>query len=150
MPEYGEFEYGEELYGDGGTPPDVVPPGRVSWKFYDGATTYNLPVNPNAASTPKRKRTLTYQATAAGNQIKYEGRSSPNIINFSGDILNEAQFRSFQVWTRKRKQVRITDDLGQNFWVYFKSFSPSRQKAQEYNWMMSYSVEAFVLDRGSV
>lgn len=149
MPEYGEFLYGEELYGSGDVSPDIVPSERVAWKFYDGTNTYLLPVNPNAASMPSKKRNLTYQATPTGGQITYEGRKTPNVLNFSGDILQESQYNSFRLWFLKRKQVRITDDLGQNFWVYLTSFSPSRQKSREYDWMMTYSAEAFVLDRGS-
>lgn len=149
MPIYGEFKYGERLYGDGPSP-DVVPSERVAWEFYDGTTTYRLPVNPNAATMPEKKRNLTYQPTSCGGQITYEGRRSPNILSFSGDILEEGQYNAFRLWMYKRKQVRITDDLDRSFWVYLTSFSPTRQKSQEYDWMMTYSAEAFILDRGSV
>lgn len=147
---FGDADFGEELFGDGGASPDVHPSERVAWQFFDGVSTYELPVNPNSATSPDRKRNLTEQATAAGSKIAYEGRRSPNVLTFSGDILEEAQYNAFRTWFRKRKQVRVRDDLGRSFWVYITGFSPQRQPSIQFEWMMTYTAEAFVLDRGAV
>jgi len=132
-----------------GVPPAwIVGESRIAWRFFDGTVSYVLPVNPSTASMPTKNKTITYQATCAGKQIAYEGRSEPGRISFSGVILEEAQLRAFENWFNKRKQIQITDDLGQKFWVYLKSFSPTRRKNNDYDWLIDYSAEGTVLDRG--
>jgi len=150
MAKFGQFQYGEEEYGAVETSFDAPLLERVAWTFFDGTTTYQLPVNPDSASMPSHfaQRKITYQATCAGAQVIYEGRREPHKVSFSGVILEEAQYNSFKTWVNKSKQIRITDDLGQKFWVYLKSFSPTRRKDSVYDWLMDYSAEGFVLDRG--
>jgi len=150
MAGFGEFEFGEEYFGDGGLDPDAPVLTRVAWIFFDGVTTYELPVNPDSASTPApfSPKKLSFQPTCAGAQVIYEGRAEPKKISFSGVILTEAQYNSFRTWVNKNKQIRITDDLGQKFWVYLKSFSPTRRSDTVYDWLMDYTAEGFVLDRG--
>ena len=120
---------------------------RIAWTFYDGTTTYSLPVNPESASMPSLTKTISKQNTAAGAQILYEGRQEPKKISFSGVILLEEHFRAFQDWAVKGKQIRITDDLGQSDWVFLKSFSPMGRNSTDFPWLLDYSVEGFVLDR---
>ena len=142
---YGIPHYGESLYGAG--LPRTPATGRIAWTFYDGSIRYELPVNPDSAKMPTKEKKVTIQATAAGTQIIYEGRKDPKKISFSGVILEEAQYNSFKEWVNTNKQIQITDDLGQKFWVYLTTFSPKRRKSIDYAWLMDYSVEGFVLDR---
>lgn len=146
---FDEFDFGDELFGSG-TDPDEIVRGRVAWIFYDGNSTYQLPVNPNSASMPEITHKITARATASGGQILTKGRREPGKIRFSGVILSEAQYRNFRSWITLRKQIRITDDLGENYWVYLTSFSPTRTRSSDYPWFMDYSVDGFVLSRGSI
>ena len=144
---FGTDVFDEGVFG-GGLPPDVPRPGRVAWTFYDGVDTYEFLVNPDTASMPTRQKNLTFQATTAGRQVPYEGRPDVGVLRFSGVILHEAQYHAFKNWVSKRKQVQVKDDLDQRYWVYLKNFLPTRVNAIEYPWMMNYSIEGVVLDRG--
>ena len=151
MSRFGQFQFGEDVFGDEGTGgagplPDEF--GRISWNFFDGANSYDLPVNPDSAKMPSVKKQTTTKATAAGRQVIYQGKFSVPEFDFSGVILKEDELRSFEEWVDKRKQIRITDDLGMKYWVYFKTFSPKREKNNTYKWYHTYSVSGVLLDRG--
>lgn len=153
MGRFGTFEFSEEVFGSEGgeSPSDPFPSithERIAWKFFDGENVYNLPVNPHSATMPVKKRRLTHQPTCAGRVVTYEGRPEAQIFNFSGVILNEEQYRLFSSWVRKSKQIQITDDLGQSYWVYFKTFEPKRKRNNSYDWYMDYAISGVVLDRG--
>lgn len=148
---FGDFDFGDDVFGgDSPENPDAPLTQRVAWVFYDGVDTYVLPVNPDSASMPTPNRTLTFQATCTGKQVIYEGRPQTKKISFSGVTIEEGQYQAFKNWVNKRKQIQITDDLGQKYWVYLKSFKPQRRRNDTYPWLMDYSAEGVVLDRGSV
>ncbi len=139
---YGKFPVGG---GDSGVSV-LASGGRVPWDLYDGSVSYQLMVNPDTATMPSIKRTVTARPTCSGRQVTYEGKPSIPEISFSGVILEEAQFRAFEEWVSLRKLVRITDDLGMKYWVYLKNFSPQRQKVTEYPWYHTYSVSGVLAD----
>ena len=150
MSVFGSFKFGEEVFGGsgGGIPPTPNFDERIPWTIanYSGGQTYAFEINPLDATVPSFKRTITTQSTAAGRQINYEGRRQPQTITVSGTILSEDQYNTMDAWARVRKQVKITDDLGEGFWVYVERFSPTRQKSTQFPWHMEYSLEATVLD----
>lgn len=149
MPGFGVDLFGEDVFGPWGNL-DVLPSGRVAWRFFDGVDTYLLPVNPQTASMPSMKRSITQKATTAGIQVLYEGLPDVKTMTFSGVIMNETQWDLLRLWVRKRKQIQITDDLGAANWVYITSFRPSRNKNNTYEWLMDYTAEATVVDRGAI
>lgn len=150
LPRFGTFKFGEEVFAEEGD--TTLPPGvfkeRVAWNFFDGTNSYDLPVNPDAASMPGPKRNIITKPTCAGRQVMMEGKKEVGQISFSGVILEEEHLRAFEEWALKRKQVRITDDLGRKYWIYIKTFSPSRQKNNTYEWYHTYTVNGIVMDRG--
>lgn len=152
MARFGQFNFGEDVFGDG-TPDSTGGPlpdeyGRVAWNFFDGVNSYDLPINPDSATMPSIKRQTTTKATASGRQVMYQGKPLVPEFFFSGVILSENEYRAFEEWVDKRKQIRITDDLGMKYWVYFKSFSPTRVKDSRYPWHHTYSAAGVLLDRG--
>lgn len=120
----------------------------VKWSFYDGTTTYTFEINPSDGGSPSRKKSITYKSTAApdGKTLIFEGRDQPITVSFSGTLLTQAQYDAFETWFDKRQQVRITDDLGRQYWIYIESFDPKRVRARSHPWKHTYSIEATVLD----
>lgn len=120
----------------------------VKWQFYDGSTTEVFEVNPNEGGSPTRRKTMTYKNTAApdGKTLVFEGRDEPGEISFSGTLLTQEQFDMFEEWWDKRQQVRITDDLGRQYWVYIHTFDAKRIRARSHPWKHEYTVEATILD----
>ena len=151
MSKYGEFKYGEGVFGSSGGSSPIFPSEvdeRVAWRFFDGVNAYDLLVNPSAATMPVQKKRLNYKPTTAGRVVTYEGRPEVPTFNLSGTTLTEEQYRNFVSWSKLRKQIRITDDLGQEYWVYIKTYEPSRRNSHEYPWLMDYTISGVVLDRG--
>lgn len=147
---YGSFLYGEDEYGDdsGGLLPIEITGERVPWTFqgYDSEDTYEFAINPLDCSIPSLKKNITTQNTAAGALLYFEGRPTVPTMSFSGTILTEAHYTAMKTWSNVDKQVAVIDDLGRKYWVYIKTFSPTRQYHAEYPWRHEFSVEAIVLD----
>lgn len=123
---------------------------RIAWTFYDPAEdeTYSWEINPNEGGYPSRTKNVLFEATAApnGQTVAQEGRDTPETFSFSGVILTESQFNTLNTWYEKRNQILLTDDLGREFWIYIKTFSPTRQRSAKYPWRHDYSIEAIILD----
>lgn len=149
MSKFSLTDFGEGTFGTL-EHPDTVRSERVAWTFSDGTTIYEMEVNPNAATMPSIERTITQRATTAGRQVIYEGKPTVKNLNFSGVILEEAQYRSMLEWSNKHKQIRIKDDLDDVYWVYLMNFQPKRVRKNDHDWYMEYSVEGVVLDRGAI
>lgn len=149
---FGEFLFGADVFGGtgGGVTPPPTSPSSNRWLLvnYSGGELSTFEINPEAASMPSFKRTLSVQSTVAGGQVLYEGREEPQKISFSGTLLTETQYNMLDVWSRVKKQVKIVDDLGQGFWVFIESFSPTRERNSQYPWMMTYRIECTILDWG--
>lgn len=120
----------------------------VRWKFFDGVTEVEFPINPSEGGSPQYEKNFVFEDTSApeGKTLVFEGRDSPKPLNFSGVILTEAHYDFMIEWWDKRNQVRITDDLGREFWVIIKSFRPKRERAHSYPWKHSFDVEAVIVD----
>jgi hypothetical protein len=124
----------------------------VRWKFFDPIDdeTYVFPVNPNEGGTGDRTKNISQQATAApeGKTLLFEGRDSPETINLSGVVLEQAQLDAFNTWFDKRHQIRVTDDLGRQYWAYMTRFSATRNRRRSHPWHHSYTMELLVVDQG--
>lgn len=120
------------------------------WSFYDPFTseTYTFQVNPKEGGTPAYKRKFSYQATAAasGKTLVFEGRAEPFSVDFSGTLLTEGQLNAFVQWWEKRNQIKLTDDLGREYWVVIEEFVPKRERAMHYPFKHSYTCKATVVD----
>lgn len=122
----------------------------VRWTLHDPTVpeTYTFHVNPNAGGTPGITKNLTTEVTAApdGSAIIFEGRPEPQTLSFSGVILEQAHLDALMTWFQKEHQLRLTDDLGRQYWVYLKSFTPTRERARSHAWKHTYTAEATILD----
>lgn len=123
---------------------------RVPWKFDDPVTLeqYSFEVNPNEHQQPQRRKKIVTEDTCApdGRTILFEGRREVKKTTWSGIILTQEQFDEFDTWFEKPYQVKLTDDRGQEYWVYLESWEPTRQRAQHYPWKHQYSMTAYILD----
>lgn len=123
--------------------------GPVRWTFYDptNSTTYTFPINPSEGGSPIHKKTMTYQNTLSpgGRVLIFEGQTEAQEVEFSGTILDQAQYDAMVLWFNKRHQIRLTDDLGRQFNIYITEFTPKRERAYHHPWKHSYSVKYVVM-----
>jgi hypothetical protein len=122
----------------------------VKWTLYDPIDEdgYTFEINPNEGGTPSRKKTLTYQATAApdGKTLMFEGREEPQELQVSGVLLSAEQLAAFNAWMDKHHQVLLTDDLHRQFWIYMTALEPTRQRARSHPYKHQYSLTYTILD----
>ena len=153
MARFGTFDFGEELFGDGssgGVLPEPTFLVRVPWVLQEihDPDLYEFAVNPLDVQMSGIRKTFTTQKTSNGKNVVSQGRNQVQTMSFSGTILTEIHLEILREWMRKEKQVSITDDLGQQTWVYFTRFSPTRRYSPQYPWRHEYSAEATILSWG--
>lgn len=121
----------------------------VRWTLYDpvSAETYTMQINPNDGGSRQYKKNVSYQNTSAqdGNTLVHEGRDEPHTLEWSGVILEQQHLEDLIGWFNKRRQVRLTDDLGRESWIYITGLSPKRVRAATRPWKHEYSCSAIVV-----
>ena len=124
---------------------------RIAWRFEDPVegTTELMEINPNAGASPAYEKNLTKHTTTAPGAdaavIVFEGSDNVIQFDFSGVILTEAQYEFLYNAWRKRHPVKLTDDLGRSFVIYFESFKPTRKLSRTYPWRHEYQATTVVI-----
>jgi len=123
----------------------------VRWQIYDPDTagTWVFPINPASGALPSRERPIAQQAVSAtdsGAVLLFEGSESAKVIGWDGTIVSEQFYRDMEAWFEKRRQVQLTDDLGNTWWVYLTKFTPKRMNRHNYPWAMTYDAECLIID----
>jgi hypothetical protein len=124
---------------------------RIAWRWEDltEGTVLYMPLNPNSGASPAYQKNLTKQTTTApgtqGSTIISEGADAPPTFSFSGVILTQEHYEFILTLWQKRHLLRLTDDLGRSFTLYFESFSPQRELSAHYPWRHTYEASAVVV-----
>ncbi len=124
----------------------------VRWEFFDPvlSSTYVFDVNPNDGGSPSYEKTITQESTSApdGKPLIFEGQDQVNRLEWSGVILTQAHYDAYVTWWQKRRQIKLTDDYGRQFWIYLTSFKPTRRITGQrtYPWRHDFNVTAVILD----
>lgn len=122
----------------------------VRWQIFDPDTddTWVFPMNPREGAMPSREKNVVQQAVAASdshNVLLFEGQDNPSRLAWEGTIYTQEFYLAMEDWFRKRRQVQLTDDLGQTWWVYLTKFDPRRINRHSHPWAMTYSVECLIV-----
>lgn len=122
----------------------------VRWKFFDpiANVTYTVPINPSAYSEAAFTKTLTYQSTSAadGSTLMFEGRDAVQEISFTGVALEQTHIDALISWWALRHQVKMTDDFGNELWIYLTSITRTRKRSITYPHKRDYEMKAVILD----
>lgn len=124
---------------------------RIPWRWEDltDGTVLYMPLNPNEGASPSYEKTLTKQTTTApglaGSTIISEGADTPPSFSFSGVILTQEHYEFILNLWSKRHLLRLTDDLGRSFTLYFETFSPKRVRSSSYPWRHTYEASTVVV-----
>ena len=111
------------------------------------ANTYTFDMNPSQASSPVRRRNVTYQTTAGvnGRVLLFEGRAEPPTIQVQGTLLEQAQYTALDTWAKKRAMIDIVDDLGRTFRAVIQTFDATRIRSVTKPWRHDYTIDATVI-----
>lgn len=119
------------------------------WIFEDpsASETYTWEINPRDGGSPQYEKTINYQNTTApdGKTVIFEGLDKPLELEWSGVILSQDHYETLIEWFEKRRQIKLTDDLGRIYWVYITAFLPSRRRAVGRPYKHDYTMKATVL-----
>ena len=124
---------------------------RIGWIFEDAVegTTQIMSINPNEGASPSYQKSLTKATTTAPGEdaraLIFEGTDQLPQFDISGVILTQAQYEFLYNAWNKRHPVKLTDDLGRTFLIYFESFQPKRKRSRIYPWRHEYQASAVVL-----
>lgn len=120
------------------------------WTMWDpeSDTTLTFPMNPVEGSLPSFEANITQHPTVApdGMVLLFEGRDAAQTFPFSGWVLTQTHYQFLVNWFRLKRQVRVTDDLGNQFWLYLTKFTPTRKRSINFDWLIEYDAEAIILD----
>lgn len=118
------------------------------WNFTDNVVSqsYNFDVNPNRGGTPSFEKNLSYSSTPAGSPIVFEGRDKPRTFTVSGVLREESQLIALQTWFDKEYQIRITDDLGRQFWIYITDLQFERAQTRRWPFRHTFTINYLEVD----
>lgn len=122
----------------------------VRWKFFDPILDqeFVFTFNPSEVSLPSYEKNITSRQTTAsdGKAILFESQANVLEIGFNGVLFEESDYDWFLTWFNKKYQVKLTDDLGNEFWCYLTSFSSDRRRSFHHDWCMDYKAKAVIVD----
>jgi hypothetical protein len=120
----------------------------VKWIFEDASVpeTYTFAVNP-VQNDFSLQKSLIQQKTLApdGQTILFEGRDEPRKFSFDGTLLEADQHDKFVEWFEKRRQIKVTDDLGAETLIYITNYTTQRGWRQSHPNRRTYTVDAVVV-----
>lgn len=126
-------------------------PGPVRWVLFDptNSSSYSFHINPKAGGSPLYRKSMTYMNTLApgGKVLMFEGQTEPQNVEFSGVILEQAQYDALALWFNKRYQLQLTDDLGRVFIIYITEYTPTREWSRSHQWRHSYTVKYTIMSQ---
>lgn len=122
------------------------------WTLYDPATseTYTFPRNPSEVTMPGIKTGVTFSNTSApegeGHTLVFAGQEAPGEFDCKGVFLTKAERDAIMAWVRKKNQVLLTDDLDEEYWVWFDSLTMPRKNTVNHELRITYSLHGYIID----
>lgn len=104
---------------------------------------YVMAVNPNDGGSPTIQKNILMSQTVGPNRVNIlqEGTSQAPVIAFSGVVLTQGQLEAMEKWFDRRVFIKLTDDLGREFYGVFSKWTPKRQRRASNFWYHTYDAE---------
>lgn len=116
------------------------PEPHVSIMYHQTPVTYTMEINPNDGGSPSISKSVLMTQSVGPNRVNIlqEGQSQAPVLQFSGIILGQDELESLEYWYDKRIFIKVTDDLGREFYGVFSTFAPHRQRRVSNFWYHTY------------
>ncbi len=116
---------------------------QVSFSYTSEVEDYVWEINPNDGGSPAITKNLTISNSVGPNRvgIVQEGQSSPPVLSFGGVILTQEHYETLETWFDRRIFIKLTDDLGREFYGVFTRFTPRRVRRPSRPWYHTYEAE---------
>lgn len=115
----------------------------ISLEYAELAEQYVMEINPNDGGAASIQKNILMNQTVGPNRVNIlqEGTSQAPTLNFSGVILTQAQLEAMERWFDRRVFIKLTDDLGREYYGVFSKFAPKRQRRASNFWYHLYDAE---------
>lgn len=113
------------------------------WKKGPKPWTWTVDVNPNDGGSPNAQKQVLAAQNAGPNRgiILQEGSMGVATLGFSGVMLTQHHYETFEFWYSKRLILDLTDDLGRTFRGLMVNFTPTRTRRAFNPWFHTYNCE---------
>lgn len=126
----------------------------VKWVFEDVYGTgpaphaYTWTVNPNDGGSPTIEKNMNILMNVGPNRksLVQEGQSSVPMIEFAGVIITQEQYEAMEMWFDRRILIKLTDDLGRQFFGIFSKWAPKRVRKAGNFWYHTYDASFHIME----
>lgn len=119
---------------------NASPTPHVTVNWTPVAADYTWEINPNDGGALEVQKNLQIAQNTGPNRVNIvqEGQSQAPVMNFSGTILTQGQLETMEKWFDRRVFIRLTDDLGRQYYGIFSQFQPKRVRRASNFWYHTY------------
>lgn len=120
------------------------------WTFHDEVAMedWTFTINPREVTEPGVDKQVSSLGTTApdGLPILFEAQAPAQDISWKGLLLDVATRETFKYWARKRNQILLTNDMGEELWIYIDKFKPNRKRVASRPYKAEYDLHAWIVD----
>lgn len=104
---------------------------------------YTFLINPNDGGAATIQKSISMTQTVGPNRVNIlqEGQNQAPTLDFSGFILEQTQLEALETWYDRRTLIKVTDDLGREYYGVFNKFTPKRIRRASNFWYHQYEAE---------
>jgi hypothetical protein len=115
----------------------------ISLEFTEQADRYVMAINPNDGGAISVQKNIMMSQTVGPNRVNIlqEGTSQAPLLTFSGVILTQDQLEAMERWYDRRVFIKLTDDLGRQYFGVFSKWAPKRIRRASNFWFHTYEAE---------
>lgn len=116
---------------------------HVTIHYQQDPVSWEMDINPDDGGTPSVTKNMLMSQTVGPNRVNIvqEGRSTAPVMTFSGVILTQEHLEAMEEWFDRRTFIKVTDDLGREFYGVFSAWTPHRQRRARNYWYHTYDAQ---------
>lgn len=120
-----------------------LPTPSVEVAYVQTNVAYQFEINPNDNGAVSIQKSIMMNQTTGPNRVNIlqEGQNQAPLLDFSGVILTQTQLEAMETWYDRRVFIKITDDLGREYYGVFSKFTPKRIRRASNFWYHNYDAE---------
>lgn len=106
-------------------------------------TDYTFHINPDAGGAVAMDKSIAMSQTLGPNRVNImqEGNSQTPVLPFSGSILTQQHLEALEDWYDRKVFLKLTDDLGREYYGVFSKLSPRRIRRASNPWYHTFEAE---------
>lgn len=116
----------------------------IRWTLFDPNTdeTFTFHLNPSEGGDFGVDKSFGYTSTIApdGLPIFYQGQDAPQETSVKGVFLSLEERNNMVIWAKKPTQLLLTNDLGEEAWIFITKMVPRRKRVANRPYKADYDM----------